>query len=79
MRDYYIVFDRTHKTTPGYCDTLYFSSERCEDILHHFKGFMRDRNYQDVVLMKFDTKKQWDDSYREWLKTNPKFNIITRS
>lgn len=68
MKSYYIVFDVTHKKTQGYCDCLYFESNNCEDILHHFNGFLAGRDYKDIRLMRFTNKKEYQESYQRWMK-----------
>lgn len=68
MKSYYIVFDISHKKTEGYHDTLYFESENCEDILHHFNGFLKGRDYNNIRLFRFTTKKEYEESYQRWFK-----------
>lgn len=68
VKSYYIVFDISHKKTEGYHDTLYFESENCEDILHHFNGFLKGRDYNNIRLFRFTTKKEYEESYQRWFK-----------
>ena len=69
MNRYYIIFDTT-KDYGSIYHAQYLTEHTNTDILGHILAFA-ERNKTDITnirVMAFDTKKQYEQSYKNWLE-----------